>query len=121
MAYTSPNAPSVWDVLETWLLSILDGQRCYTHVTGLRGDAVVPQILGMKKIVSDESLRRALAHLAPTVAPVVRKRSGPGVKLLYGHQDGTEVGYNPSKPERPSHTIHTYWIANLRLVLDAEI
>ena len=69
MAYTSPNAPATRDVLGTWLLSILDGQRRYAHVAGLRGDAVAPQILGMKKIVSDESLRRALAHLAPTPSP----------------------------------------------------
>lgn len=62
MAYTSPNAPTVRDVLGTWLLSILDGQRRYAHVTGLRGDAVAPQILGMNKIVSDESLRRSLAQ-----------------------------------------------------------
>jgi hypothetical protein len=67
MGYTSPNAPTVRDVLGTWLLSILDGQRRYAHVIGLRGDAVAPQILGMNKIVSDESLRRALAHLAPPV------------------------------------------------------
>ncbi|MHB9102151.1 MAG: hypothetical protein ACYC2E_11620 [Sulfuricella sp.] len=66
MAYTSPNAPEVVDVLGTWLLSILDGQRRYAHVAGLRGDEVAPQILGMNKIVSDESLRRALAHLAPS-------------------------------------------------------
>jgi hypothetical protein len=46
-------------------VSILDGQYRYAHVAGLRGDAVAPQILGMKKIISDESLRRALAHLAP--------------------------------------------------------
>lgn len=65
MAYTSPNAPAVGNVLGTWLLSILDGQRRSAHVTGLRGDTVAPQILGMDKIVSDESLRRALAHLAP--------------------------------------------------------
>jgi hypothetical protein len=32
MAYTSPNAPAVVDVLGTWLLSILDGQRRYAHV-----------------------------------------------------------------------------------------
>jgi hypothetical protein len=66
MAYTSPNAPHVVDVLGTWLLSILDGQRRYAHVAGLRGDEVAPQILGMNKIISDESLRRALAHLAPS-------------------------------------------------------
>lgn len=156
MGYTSPNAPTVRDVLGTWLLSILDGQRRYAHVTGLRGDAVAPQILGMNKIVSDESLRRALAHLAPPVgkrcaeAERIRREAqlarstawmdtalaestrdalitgwildcDATVKLLYGHQDGAEIGYNPTKPGRPSHTIHTYWIANVRLVLDAEV
>jgi hypothetical protein len=156
MDYTSPNAPTVRDVLGTWLLSILDGQRRYAHVIGLRGDAVAPQILGMNKIVSDESLRRALAHLAPALgkrcaeAERIRREAqlarstawmdtalaestrdalitgwildcDATVKLLYGHQDGAEISYNPTKPGRPSHTIHTYWIANVRLVLDAEV
>ena len=51
--YTSPNAPEVRDVLGAWLLSILDGQRRYAHISGLRGDAVAPQILGMSRIISD--------------------------------------------------------------------
>ena len=156
MAYTSPNAPKIRDVLDTWLLSILDGQRRYAHIAGLRGDTVAPQILGMSKIISDESLRRALAHLAPlqegryteeeharraeqlaksvawmdaALAQSTRAALSTGwildcdatVKLLFGHQDGAEIGYNPIKPGRPSHTIHTYWIANMRLVLDAEV
>jgi hypothetical protein len=156
MTYTSPNAPAVVDVLGTWLLSILDGQRRYAHVTGLRGDEVAPQILGMRKIISDESLRRALAHLAPNqpkrcseaaraarAAQLARStawmdgaldesvqeaRSTPWVldcdttiKVLYGHQDGAEVSYNPKKPGRPSHVLHTYWIGNVRLVLDVEV
>lgn len=65
LKYTRPNAPKVVDVLGTWLLSILDGQRRSAPVAGLRGDGVAPEILGMKKILSDESLRRALSHLAP--------------------------------------------------------
>lgn len=156
MTYTSPNAPKVCDVLGTWLLSILDGQRRYAHVTGLRGDAVAPQILGMSRIISDESLRRALKHLAPRIdercsaeervrreAQLARTTAwmddalkesthealntewildcDTTVKVLYGHQDGAEMGYNPTKPGRPSHTIHTYWIGNVRLVLDAEV
>lgn len=156
MAYTSPNAPAVVDVLGTWLLSILDGQRRYAHVTGLRGDEVAPEILGMKKIVSDESLRRALAHLAPNqpkhcdeaeraartaqlakstawmdtaLSESVREALrtpwvldiDTTVKLLFGHQAGAEIGYNPTKPGRPSHSLHTYWIGNLRLVLDVEV
>jgi hypothetical protein len=156
LEYTSPNAPEVRDVLGTWLLSILDGQRRYAHINGLRGDAVAPQILDMTRIISDESLRRALKALAPSVgksATEEQRRNAQAqldkstawmdtalrestfdalgtdwildcdttVKLLFGHQDGAEIGYNPSKPGRPSHNIHTYWIANLRLVLDAEV
>lgn len=44
----------------------MDGQRRYAHGAGLRGDEVASQILGMNKIISDESLCRALGHLAPT-------------------------------------------------------
>ena len=43
------------------------------------------------------------------------------VKPLFGHQEGAVVGYNPHKPGRPSHTLHTYWVAGLRLVLDVEV
>ena len=156
LEYTSPNAPEVRDVLGTWLLSILDGQRRYAHINGLRGDAVAPQILAMTRIISDESLRRALKALAPSVSKnctedeqlkrqaqldkstawmdaALRESTYAAlstdwildcdttVKLLYGNQDGAESGYNPTKPGRPSHNIHTYWVANLRLVLDAEV
>lgn len=156
MSYSSPNAPEARDVLGTWLLSILDGQKRYAHVACLRGDAVAPEILGMSKIVSDESLRRALAHLAPgagkrcTEAERAKREAqlakstawmdtalaestsealctpwildcDTTIKLLYGHQDGAEISYNPRKPGRPSHAIHTYWISNVRMVLDAEV
>ena len=43
------------------------------------------------------------------------------IKTLFGHQSGAEVSYNPHKHGRPSHAIHTYWIANLRLVLQAQV
>ncbi len=43
------------------------------------------------------------------------------VKPLDGHQEGAEAGYNRHKPGRPSHTSHTYMMANLRLVLDVEV
>jgi hypothetical protein len=152
--YTSPNAPNVRDVLGTWMLSILDGHRRYAHVASLRGDAVATQILGMSRIVGDESLRRALAQIAPkpntkhneeeraaqqtqvqrawkwmdqALLDSVQHALGTPwildtdatVKTLFGNQEGAEVGYNPHKPGRPSHTVHTYWIANLRLVLQA--
>jgi hypothetical protein len=156
LAYTSPNAPEAVDVLGTWLLSILDGQWRYAHVTGLRGDAVAPEMLGMAKILSDESLRRALAHLAPhppawctegeraqRAAPLATSTAwmdtalaesvgealntpwildcDTTVKPLYGRQVGAEVSYNPRKPGRPSHVLHTYWVSTVRLVLDVEV
>jgi hypothetical protein len=43
------------------------------------------------------------------------------IKLLFGHQAGAEMDYNPTKPGLPSHTLHTYWIVNIRLVLDVEV
>jgi hypothetical protein len=52
------------DVLGTWFLSILAGHSRYSHITALRGDRVSPQILGMSKIVSEDTLRRALARMS---------------------------------------------------------
>ncbi len=34
---------------------------------------------------------------------------------------GAEVGYNQHKPGRPSHTCHTYMIANVHLILEVEV
>ena len=64
LTYTSPNAPVVVDLLGPWLLPFLMGSDVM-HIAGLRGDEIAPEILGMGKIVSDESLRRALSALAP--------------------------------------------------------
>ena len=36
-------------------------------------------------------------------------------------QEGAQVSYNPHKPGRPSHALHTYWVGNLRLVLDVVV
>jgi Transposase DDE domain group 1 len=156
LSYTSPNAPELVDVLGTWMLSILDGHCRYAHVGALRGDGVAPSILGMNKIIGDDSLRRALGAIAP--APDAKHTESQRaaqqaqharavqwmqdqlkhsiaqatatawildcdttIKVLYGKQDGAVVSYNPHKPGRPSHAIHTYWIGNLRLVLDAQL
>jgi len=43
------------------------------------------------------------------------------VKPLYGHQQDAKVGYNPTKPGRPSHAYHSYFVANVRMVLDMEV
>ena len=138
LSYTSPNAPTNRDILGTWMLSVLAGHKRYAHVTALRGDGVSPQVLGMRRIVSEDALRRALSRIAEeTGAAWMRKHlmrsitpalSEPWIldvdttiKTLYGRQEGAEVSYNPWKPGRPSHAYHTYWVGNLRLVLDVEV
>jgi hypothetical protein len=49
LAYASPNAPKVRDVLDTVLLAVLAGHRRYAHITGLRANGVNPALLGMGK------------------------------------------------------------------------
>lgn len=61
LPYVSPNAPSKAEVLGTWMLSILSGHRRYSHVTAIRCDGVNPGLLGMRKVISEDALRRALA------------------------------------------------------------
>jgi hypothetical protein len=36
------------------------------------------------------------------------------IKTLFGKQSGADVSYNPHKPGRPSHALHTYFVSHLR-------
>lgn len=58
--YTSGNASTKADILDTWLLSILSAHQRYAHVTAIRSDGVNPGLLGMDGVVSEDTLRRAL-------------------------------------------------------------
>ena len=60
LGYVSPNAPRKRDVLGTVLLSVLSGHWRYSHISAIRGDGVNPELLGMKKVASEDSVRRAL-------------------------------------------------------------
>ena len=138
LQWTSPNAPTKIDVLGTVLLSVLSGHQRYAHINALRGDGVNPALLGMSKVVSEDSVRRSYSKLPeeegiPWLQGSLHQVYGPvlgvpwildadtTVKTVYGQQEGAEVGYNPHKPGRPSHTYHTYMIANLRLILEVEV
>src|ERR1017187_5324584 len=118
---TSPNAPRKRDLLGTVMLSVLAGHRRYAHVTALRCDPVNPPLLGMSKVVSEDSVRRNLEkiadepgrvwlqnHLDYCTAPLLGEPwildVDSTVKPLYGHQEGAKAGYNPRKPGRPSHS-----------------
>ena len=60
LSYASNNAPKKVNVLGSFLLSILAGHNRYAHITSLMGDSVNSTLLGMTKVVSDDSARRAL-------------------------------------------------------------
>ena len=138
LEYRSGNAPAKRDVLGTLMLGLLAGHRRYAHITALRGDAVAAQALGMNRIVSEDALRRALERInesasatwmRPALMHSVREvldkpwvlDIDASIKPLYGRQEGAELGYNPAKPARPSHVLHTFWVGNLRLVLDVQV
>ena len=138
LRFRSPNAPKVRDVLGTMVLSLVTGARRYAHVNALRHDGINPALLGLSKICSDDSVRRALTaldreeaelwlkhHLTFPLHPVMQDDwvldVDTTVKPIYGRQEGAVVGYNPHKPGRPSHCYHSYMISTLRLILGVEV
>jgi hypothetical protein len=138
LSYSSPNAPPKADILGTILLSVLAGHKRYAHVTTIRSDGVLPGLLGMKWVRSEDAVRRAfLKGEAETYAPWLHTHlersyeellSEPWimdmdgtVKPLYGRQEQAVRGYNPTKHGRPSHVYQTYFIAAIRVVLDVEV
>lgn len=138
LSWRSPNAPDKTTVLGTLLLSVLAGHHRYAHMATIRSDTVNPPLLGMEKVSSEDSVRRALGqmdegeamrwlmgHLKRCYEPLLYEPwildTDVTVKPLYGHQEGAVLGYNPHKPGRPSHAYHTHFIANLRLILDVEV
>ena len=107
--YTSPNAPKKRDVLGTAMLSMLSGHKRYAHIAALRCDSVLPELLGMNKIVSEDAVRRAFAaidedegaawlrrHLDYCTSPLLAEPwildIDTTVKPLYGHQEGAVAG-----------------------------
>ena len=61
--FKSNNAPKVSDVVGTMMVSILSGHTRYSHAQSLYGDTVVPRLLGIDKMVSHDSLRRAFINV----------------------------------------------------------
>ena len=135
---TSPNAPRTRDVLGTLLMGILCGQWRYAHLSAVRFDPVNPGLLGMEKVVSEDSARRFLGAMSDgqsgqwlhgqlracygallTVPWVLDVDTT--IKPIYGHQDAAKKGYNPTKPGRPSLAYHSYFIGTLRVCLDVEV
>lgn len=138
LSYKSNNAPEVKDVLGTLMLSVLVGHNRYCHISQLYGDKVCAEVLGLSKICSDDSSRRAMKRLDECEAMAWLDQSlkdscepmlsrdwildlDSTVKPVFGHQEGAAIGYNPTKPGRPSYSVHSYFIANTRIALGVEV
>jgi hypothetical protein len=136
--YTSGNASAKRDVLGTLVLSVLAGHWRYAHISAIRSDGINPELLGMSSVVSEDSVRRGMKamdeaasgewmkkHLKASYAPLLQEPwildVDTTVKPLYGHQQDAKVGYNPTKLGRPSHAYHSYFVAQIRMVLDMEV
>ena len=117
LRYESPNAPGKRDVLGTAMLSMLAGAERYAHIAARRGDAVLPALPGMKRIVSEDAIRRAFkaideaegaawlrGPLGFCVEPLLAEPwildVDTTIKPLYGHQEGAVLGYTiPGSPD----------------------
>ena len=92
----------------------------------------------MSKVASEDSVRQGMKamdeaasgvwmkkYLKATYEPLLQEPwildVDTTVKPLYGHQEDAVVGYNPTKIGRPSHAYHSYFVANIRIVLDMEV
>src|ERR1035437_5942608 len=126
LPYTSGNAPEKRDVLGTLVLSVLAGHWRYAHINAIRGDGINPELLGMSGVASEDSVRRGMKamdeaargkrmkkQMKASYEPLLPEPRGldveTPVKPLYGHQQDAKVGYNPTKPGRPSHAYHSYF------------
>jgi len=138
LEFTSNNAPSKEKILGTILLSVLAGHKRYAHITTVRADTVLPDLLGIDGIASEDSVRRAFQRgdesgltlwmdrsMNTTFEPLLTEKwildVDGTVKTLYGKQEEARIGYNPTKPGRPSHVYHTYILARLRMVLNVDV
>ena len=106
-------------------------------MTALSGDTVMASLFGMKTFRSQDSVRRAFERVDEealtqwidqqvdrTFAPLLEldwvHDLDATIKVLYGHQEAARLGYNPTKPCRPSHVYQAMVLAAGKLVLNVD-
>ena len=60
LRYVGPHSSKCEDILSTWFLSLLAGHRRYAHINAIHFDGVIYTPLGMKRVVSKDTVRRYL-------------------------------------------------------------
>lgn len=142
LSYTSNNAPDKREVVGTAVCAVLNGARRYAHISHLHGDTVGAEALNIPGgFVSEDSVRRGFrkgtleawaawdawltAAERAAVLPLLTERYildlDTSVKLVYGRQEGAEIGYNPQRPGRPSQSLHVGFIGGLRLLVSMDV
>jgi Transposase DDE domain group 1 len=138
LKFTSNSASNVRDILGSMMLSVLSGHTRYSHLNALRGEKINAELLGMEKIVSEDVVRRSLLAIDENEGVLWLEKNlkkcyeslltipwildlDATVKPLYGNQEGADIGYNPTKPGRPAHIYHSYFIANIRIALNVDV
>lgn len=136
--YKSNNSCTRRDIVGTIVLAILTAKTRYVQINDLRNDTAAMELLDLNRIVSEDTVRRALrqadcgaldAWLSRHEHEVFDGLLPYGyiididntVKPVYGRQEGAEVGYNPQKPGRPSLNYHTFFISGARIVLGVDV
>lgn len=116
---TSPNALPVRDVVLSFMLTALCDGRRFSHVARMREDASVSSLFGMKRgvcgtdtilrflrSVPEDGGRKWLAEAARPLWSALPEGFildwDSTVMTKYGHQAGSEIGYNPQKHGRAS-------------------
>lgn len=130
---SSPHAAPVYDILCSFMLTVLcDGSR-FSHVGRLREDPSITELFGMKKVVSDDTIRRFLyslderrardwiAHGSGHIWSALPERSildwDSTVQTKFGNQSGAEIGYNPHYRGRKSYHPLLAMVGSTRLCL----
>ena len=138
LRYTSNNAPPPSSVMATLICTILKGGKRYAFANTLRNDSVLAETAGIGGFVSEDSVRRGLsrgterewdAWLTEIERDIFGQLLGEDyvididstVKKLYGHQEFSVKGYNPTRPGRPCHSCHGYLIGGLRVILGVDV
>ena len=81
--WRSNNAPNKRDVLGTMVLSILCGHWRYAHMSALRGDQVNAELLGMEKVVSEDSVRGTLAKMGEPATTAWLEKHIEQIEVFY--------------------------------------
>jgi hypothetical protein len=118
------------------MTSIWIGAGRFSHSAYLRYDEVLKEIFGWKEAPSQStysiffqkfSWKRNTEVFVPTQKWFIDNLTIDNLTLdfdssimtRYGEQEGSKVGYNPSKPGKPSHHPSMAFIAETRMVANA--